>query len=262
LQELLAHRNAAIRKRAVLAAGRIGNEDSLPQVGKLLQDSDPGVCAMAAFAIGEIESINAAPLLVEVIKNTAERGELRRRALEELGKIAAALPAEEQARQRDLGAVIREALEAEAKQPSSQLNVLLGITAALRSRPADAGATLAKFLSSPDGRIRSDAANALARLRLKDGNDLLRKLAYEDPDPNVRANAARVLGVTEDKASFDVILGRATSDPDSRVRVSSIRALAPLKDPRAVEPLLKRYSMDQNERLEIATTLGRLVPQK
>jgi cyclophilin family peptidyl-prolyl cis-trans isomerase/HEAT repeat protein len=263
LQELLAHRNAAIRKRAVLAAGRIGNEDSLPQVGKLLQDdSDPGVRAMAAFAIGEIESINAAPLLVEVIKNTAERGELRGRALEALGKIAAALPAEQQARQRDLGAVIREALEAEAKQPTSQLNVLLGITAALRSRPADAGATLAKFLSSPDGRIRSDAANALARLRLKDGNDLLRKLTYEDPDPNVRANAARVLGVTEDKASFDVILGRATSDPDSRVRVSSIRALAPLKDPRAVEPLLKRYSMDQNERLEIATTLGRLLPQK
>ena len=263
LLELLAHRNAAIRKRALLAAGRIGNEDSLPQVGKLLQDDpDPQVRAMAAFAIGEIESINAAHLLVEIIKNNTERGELRGRALEAIGKIVAALPTEQQARQRDLSAVVREALEAEAKQPSSQLNVLLGLTAALRSRPPDAGPTIARFLSSPDARIRSDAANALARLRLKDGNELLRKLAYEDPDPNVRANAARVLGATEDKASFDVILGRATSDPDSRVRVSSIRALATLKDPRAVEPLMKRYSMDQNERLEIATTLGRLLPPK
>ena len=45
------HRDAAIRKRALLAAGRIGNEDSLPQLGKLLQDDpDPGVRAMAAFA--------------------------------------------------------------------------------------------------------------------------------------------------------------------------------------------------------------------
>ena len=263
LQELLAHRSAAIRKRALLAAGRIGNEDSLPQVSKLLQDdADPAVRAMAAFAIGEIESINAAHLLVEIIKNNNERGELRGRALEALGKIAAALPAEQQSRQREIGAVIREALEVEAKQPSSQLNVLLGLTAALRSRPADVGPTLAKFLSSPDGRVRSDAANALARLRLKDGNDILRKLAYEDPDPNVRANAARVLGATEDKASYDVILGRATSDPDSRVRVSSIRALAALKDPRAAEALMKRYSLDQNERLEIATTLGRLFPQK
>src|SRR5688572_7579726 len=52
LRELLAHRDAAIRKRALLAAGRIGNEDSLPQLGKPLQDdSDPGVRAMAAFAI-------------------------------------------------------------------------------------------------------------------------------------------------------------------------------------------------------------------
>jgi cyclophilin family peptidyl-prolyl cis-trans isomerase/HEAT repeat protein len=264
LQELLAHRNAAIRKRALLAAGRIGNEDSLPALGKLLQDdTDPEVRVMAAFAIGEVESINAAHLLVEIVKANTERGELRARALEALGKIAAALPAEQQGRQKDLGAVIREALEVEAKQSAAnQLNILLGLTAALRSRATDAGPIIAKFLSSPDGRIRSDAANALARLRLKDGNDQLRNLLYEDPDPNVRANAARVLGVTEDTASFDVILGRATFDPDSRVRVSSIRALASLKDPRAVEPLMKRYSMDQNELLEIATTLGRLLPQK
>ncbi|MCA1578616.1 MAG: peptidylprolyl isomerase [Acidobacteria bacterium] len=263
LSELLAHRNAAIRKRALLAAGRIGNEDRLPQISKLLQDdADPEVRAMAAFAIGEVESINAAHLLVEIIKANKERGELRARALEALGKIAAALPTEQQARQRDLGAVIREALEVEAKQPTNQLNILFGLTAALRARAADAGPAIAKFLSSPDGRIRSDAGNALARLRLKDGNDLLRKLAYEDPDPNVRANAARVLGATEDTASFDVILGRATSDPDSRVRISSIRALATLKDSRAAEALLKRYSTDQNERLEIATTLGRLLSQK
>jgi len=266
LRDLLAHRNAAIRKRAALAAGRIGNEDSLPALGKLIHDdTDPDVRAMAAFAIGEVESINAAHLLVEIVKANRERGELRARALEAIGKIAAALPAEQQARQTDLGTVVREALEVEAAQPANQQNqltTLLGLTAALRCRATTAGPTIAKFLSSPDGRVRSDAANVLARLRLKDGNDLLRKLAYEDPDPNVRANAARVLGITEDKASFDVILGRATSDPDSRVRVSSIRALASLKDARAVEPLLKRSSIEQNELLEIATTLGRLLPQK
>ena len=263
LHDLLSHRNPAIRKRAALAAGRIGNEDSVaPLISLMKEDADADVRAMAAFAVGEVESLAGADALVEVVKNSNERGELRARALEALGKIAAALPAEQQTRQRELGAVIRDALEVESTQSANRLTVLLGLTAALRSRPANAGPTIAKFLSSPDARVRSDAANALARLRLKDGNDQLRKLLTTDPDPNVRANAVRVLGATEDKASFDAILARATGDPDSRVRVSAIRALAALKDPRAAEPLLKRTVPDTNELLEIATTLGRLLPQK
>ena len=273
LLELFAITNPAVRLRAALAAGRIGDEASVAPLIKLLKEDDnAGVRAMAAFALGEVESITGADALVEIVKHGKERGELRARALEALGKIAAVLPADQQNRQRQLGAVIREALEVESKQSSDRLIVLLGLTAALRSKPTDAGPTIAKFLSSPDSRIRSDAANALARLRLKDGNEQLRKLLTSDADPNVRANAARVLGATEDKASFDAILERATGDPDSRVRVSAIRALAALKDPRATEPLLKRAelltprnlppnSVEINEALEIATALGRVIPQ-
>jgi HEAT repeat protein len=271
LRGLLSDRNAAIRKRAVLAAGRIGDEGSVAELAKLLKDSDAGVRAMAAFALGEVESPAAADALIAIVKDENERGELRARALEALGKIAGALPTEQEPRQRELGAVIRQALEFEANQSNNRLTVLLGLTAALRARPADAGPTLAKFISSADSRIRSDAANALARLRLKDGNEQLRKLLTTDADPNVRANAARVLGATEDKASFDAILKLATSDPDSRVRVSAIRALAPLKDPRAAETLLKLppvrdtpelLELAPNELLEIATTLGRLLALK
>lgn len=262
LAALLSHRDAAVRKRAALAAGRIGNEASVPALSELIKDTDASVRAMAAFALGEVESLAAADALVAIVKSNKERGEVRARALEALGKIAGALPAEQQARQRELGAVIREALEVESTQSGNQLTILLGLTAALRSRPADAGPTLAKFLSSTDARIRSDAGNALARLRLKDGNDQLRKLLTTDPDPNVRANAARVLGATEDKESFEALLARAKDDPDSRVRVSSIRALATLRDPRAAEPLYKRSIADTNEVLEIATTLGRVLAQK
>lgn len=199
LRALFSNRNTAIRKRAALAAGRIGNEDSVPSLTTLMKnDADPNVRAMAAFALGEVESVSAAEALIEVVKNDKEQGELRARALEALGKIAAALPQEQQARQRELGAVIRDALEVEATRSGNQLTVLLGVTAALRSRPANAGPTLAKFLNSPDARVRSDAANALARLRLKDGNEQLRRLVDTDRDPNVRANAARVLGITEE----------------------------------------------------------------
>ena len=261
LRGLLSNRSAAIRKRAALAAGRIGNEDSVPALTALLKDADPSVRAMAAFALGEVESAAAAEVLIAVVKNNDERGELRARALEALGKIAAALPQEQQAGQRVLGAVIRDALEVEYTRSGNQLTILLGITAALRSRPADVGPTLAKFLNSPDSRVRSDAANALARLRLKDGNERLRNLVDTDRDPNVRANAARVLGVTEDKESFQLLLSRATSDSDERVRVSGIRAVATLKNPNAADLLLKHVTTNRNEILEIATTVGRLIPQ-
>ena len=152
------------------------------QIGALTnlleKDADPGVRAMAAFAIGEIESEAGANALLSSLKNKSGLVELRARTIEALGKIAAALPREKEARQRELGAAILETLKAEPGQSAANTSlVLLGVTAVLRSRPADAGPTLAKFLTSSNSRVRADVANALARLRLKDGNDQLRKTA-------------------------------------------------------------------------------------
>src|ERR1041385_4936155 len=207
LRNLLSSPNPSIRKRAALAAGRIGNDDAVSALTPLLErDADVSVRAMAAFALGEIESETAANALVAVLKNTTTPADVGARAVEALGKIAAALPREQEPRQRELGAAILEALNS-----TDQSTILLGLTAALRSRPANAGPAIARFLTHPNPRIRADAANALARLRLKDGNDQLRKLV-SDLDPIVRANAARVLGVTEDKQSFEAIVSRATQD--------------------------------------------------
>jgi cyclophilin family peptidyl-prolyl cis-trans isomerase/HEAT repeat protein len=270
LKQLLASPIAAIRKRAALAAGRIGNEDSVSALAGLLKDADVDVRAMAAFAIGEVEAASGADPLLAILKDEKEPPIVRARAIEALGKIAGAMPREQEARRLALGAAIIEALKHET---SDRLTAILGLTSALRSRPANAGPTIAKFLSHPDARVRADAGNTLARLRLNDGNDQLRKLLNTDTDPIVRANAARVLGATEDKASFDSLLKHATDDSDSRVRVSAIRALALLKDARAAEKLVLRglsltftklaeKPTELNEILEIATTLGRLLPQK
>jgi HEAT repeat protein len=202
LHKLFPSPNALIRKRAALAAGRIGNEDSLAALTELLEkDADKSVRSMAAFAIGEVESEKGANALAAVLKDGKSSVELKARAVEALGKIAGALPREQEARQKELGAIVLETLNAApAVRPTGdQSLILFGLTAALRSRPANAGPTIAKFLTSANSRVRADAANALARLRLKDGNEQLRKLVASDPDPIVRANAARVLGVTEDK---------------------------------------------------------------
>jgi cyclophilin family peptidyl-prolyl cis-trans isomerase/HEAT repeat protein len=272
LKQLLSNSNAAIRKRAALAAGRIGDENSVSALAGLLQDADTDVRAMAAFAIGEVEAANGADPLLAVLKNTNEAVIVRARALEGLGKIAGALPREQEARRLELGVTIVEVLKTDAAF-SDRLMATLGLTAALRARPANAGPAIAKFLGHADARVRSDAGNTLARLRLNDGNEQLRKLLTTDADPIVRANAARVLGITEDKASFDSLLKLAVDDPDSRVRVSAIRSLALLKDVRAADPLLTRgialthrhlpkNAPETNEVIEIATTLGRLLALK
>jgi cyclophilin family peptidyl-prolyl cis-trans isomerase/HEAT repeat protein len=268
LIQLLANQSPVVRKRAALAAGRIGDEGAVRSLTYVLErDTDTSVRAMAAFALGEIEAESGANPLITVLKNTNAPVEIRARAIEALGKIAAALPREQEARQRELGSAILDALKYELIRPVRGLPdtsvSLLGLTAALRSRPPDAGPTIAKFLDNPNSRVRADAANALARLRLKDGLEQLRKLA-SNIDPIVRANALRVLGIAEDKPSYETLLAHAVDDRDSRVRVNAIRALAALKDPRAAGPLLKRgQSISQlNEVLEIATTLGRLLAQK
>jgi cyclophilin family peptidyl-prolyl cis-trans isomerase/HEAT repeat protein len=273
LKELLGNNNAAVRSRAALAAGRIGDEDAVRSLADLLaKESNQNVLESAVFAMGELESLNAADPLVAVLKESSEPASLRARAVEALGKIAGSLGDDQNQRRQDLNAVILDVLKAEASRGANgdKEIILLGLTAALRSRVANAGPTIAGFLAHSNPRVRADAANALARLRLKDGATKLQQLLANDQDPIVRANAARALGAAESKEAFDALLDRSDNDADSRVRVSAIRALANLKDPRATESLLKRgkslSSVDlqkkpteTNEVLEIVTTLGRLL---
>ncbi|CAN5249533.1 hypothetical protein BH18ACI2_BH18ACI2_17640 [soil metagenome] len=284
LGALLNDRDARVRERAALAAGRIGDERAVAPLVKLLEaDADESVRASAAFAIGEIESGQGADALLAALSRKADGTDaqsvkVRARAIEALGKIAAALPKAEEARARSIGETLVATLNAEARRrpvPDRDI-ILLGLTAVLRVRPANVGPAVAQFLGFFDSRIRADAANTLARLRLKDGVDALRRLLVSDMDAVVRANAARALGAAEDKAAFEALLDRSVKDTDERVRVSSIRALAALKDTRATGPLLKRGStllgayraaqgtntsarpVQLNELLEIATALGRI----
>src|SRR2546428_12931032 len=290
LGALLADQDAMVRRRAALAAGRIGDERAVPLLADMvLRDRDADVSQMAAFALGEIESPGGGYALTSVLKNTSAPG--RARAVEALGKITAALannapaPTGQSAATKtedDRLDIFRAAIldvlrfEADRRSAPDRLPILLGLTAALRANPEADGKLIAQFLSFSDPRIRADALNTLSRLKFKDGNAQLRKLLIQDPDPIVRANAARVLGATEDKAAFDALLDRALKDADSRARVSAVRALGALKDGRAGKPLLARgeslYSTVRalrlkhvnrpaqiTEILEIATALGRVL---
>ena len=294
LKKLLADSDAGVRKRAALAAGRIGNENAVPVLVEMLRnDRDNDVRQMAAFAVGEIESPGGAYALVEALKKLGQENEnVRARAIEALGKIVAATitappstDAATKAIDEDRFDILRAAIvgalrfENERRSRPDRLTILCALTAVLRTKPDGVGKLVTEFLDYSDGRIVADALNTLARLRLKDGNDKARELLAKHEDPIVRANAARLLGATEDKAAFDVLLDRALHDSDLRVRASAIRALGSLKDERAVTSLLTRGTLllavangkhvgrsgerpgEVNELLEIATTIGLLLKE-
>lgn len=281
LGALLFEKDARVRQRAALAAGRIGDERAVPSLLQLLtSDREQGVRAMAAFALGEAESAAAADGLLSVLRRENEAPRVRARAVEAIGKIAAALPKSEEARAHTLGEAILNTLSSEAarKPAPERAVVLLGLTAALRARPANAAQVVARFLAHADARVRADAANTLARLRAKESVAPLRAL-LGDADPIVRANAARALGAAEDQSAFELLLARSDGDADERVRVSAIRALGSLKKAEAAVPLLDHSARlmasyraaraggllvpaETNELLEIATVLGRLLANK
>ncbi len=247
LQSLLADADPRIRRRAALAAGRIGNDRAVPILAEMLfNDLDNGVRDLVAFALGEIEAPGGAYSLVTVLQNP--EAPARARAIEALGKVTAAMmaalppkrenePDDDRLDQCKAAIVTALRYELQRKPQRDRLTVLLGLTAVLRIRPDGVGSLVTKFLDDPDPAIIATALNTMARLRLKDGNERVRQLLGHN-DPMVRANAARVIGAAEHKEAFDAVLDRALHDNDLRVRVSAIRTLANLKDQRAVAPLL------------------------
>lgn len=283
LKDLLKDKDPAVRSRAALAAGRIGDEKAVNDLIPLLADSSPSVAANAAFGIGEIESIKGADAILKVLNDPKTPNAVRARSVEAAGKIAAANAKDESSKL--LNEAILKTLDDENRRGVKQARttVLLGLTAAARAssndpkrkRPDDTDFITAEYLKSKDARTRTDAANTLVRLRASVANVKLRTILATDKDAVARANAARVLGAAQDRQAVDLLLKSAADDLDLRVRVSAIRALGSLKDPKAADNLLERgdklltnyreskfaHPVEKNELIEIAAVLGRLIPE-
>jgi cyclophilin family peptidyl-prolyl cis-trans isomerase/HEAT repeat protein len=271
LETLIDSKSNDVKIRAILAAGRIGDERAVSQLLLALKSSDEKVKQMAAFALGEIESITAAEGILEAL--SVEKS-VDFRAIEAAGKIVAANPKHEKSKL--LGEAILDELEFEEKRRSmpNNENIMYGLTAVLRAKPDESDFVVAKFLTYSDAGIRANAMNTLARLRVNkpEINATLRAILLSDDDAVCRANACRILGSSVDAPSVSMLLEAALNDDDSRVRVSAIRALGNFKDTRETkdlkvadaliahgEMLLKSFKINKSELLEIATTLGRLL---
>ncbi|HKQ06240.1 MAG TPA: peptidylprolyl isomerase [Blastocatellia bacterium] len=288
LLEILQLPHGGARRRALLAMARIGYPSALGALVDVLnadrsaENRDPELRALAAFALGEIESQHAASYLVQHIDPAVESSVLvRARCAEALGKIASSKMAA--AALGDYGVKgIAEQLVALLPSPEKpfasedhKLLVELTLTALLRLRQPTTVEAISTQLHSPDPDIRWQAANALARIR--DGiqpavTHLLPLL--DDTNPLVRANAARALGVAKAAPATDGLIKRL-ADTDARVVAAAINALGAIADAKAVDPLVasgnaqladyRAFDRDksgvppqQNLLLLIATALGNI----
>src|SRR5262249_55621449 len=160
LREMLASDDANIRRRAALAMGRIGDASAVtPLVESLKTEIDQDVRQMTGFAIGEIESPEPIDALIVILNNAKEQAPGRARAIEALGKIGAVLlsnqptpPTGQRAPDDQRLVKIRTAIlnalkvEADRRLMSDRLTVLLGLTAVVRTRPADPAGVILRFL--------------------------------------------------------------------------------------------------------------------
>jgi cyclophilin family peptidyl-prolyl cis-trans isomerase/HEAT repeat protein len=233
LDGLLRHREPGIRRRAALAAGRIGESSLVPTLLDLMNDPEVEVRQMATFALGLVGDAAAVDRLVAALGDSQPI--VRGRAAEALGRIGGARAADEvaafvmRATPRAEGTVtVRGDDPGSPDDPWVELRLGLLALAELESRPAGRKALLA------GGRPRFDwwVATWVA-MRLEDPalGPVLAAAARSDDGHN-RALAARGLGALEAAVAFDVLASLAR-DEDENVAFEALRSLGRLGDQRA-----------------------------
>jgi cyclophilin family peptidyl-prolyl cis-trans isomerase/HEAT repeat protein len=232
LEAFLRDPDRGVRRRAALAAGRVGDPSLVPALVDLMNDGEVEIRRVAAFALGLAGDRRAVERLLAALgdSDTVVRG----RAAEALGRIGDARAA------TAIAALVVEALPKTIDRMSvrgddpgnpadtwAEQRLALFALARLRDSAAAAHALLA------GDRPRFDwwAATWVA-MRLE--SPALRPVllaACESTDPFSRALAARGLGATKDASAADALL-RLARDPEETVAVHAIRALAAIGEPR------------------------------
>ena len=233
LERYVRDADRGIRRRAALAAGRVGDRSLTPALVDLMNDGEPLVRQMAAFALGLAGDPLAVERLVAALKDSDPT--TRARAAEALGRIGDPRAAQ------SLADMVRAALPPNAPvvtvrgdDPGSVqdpwFEPRLGLFALARLERDTAAA---EGLMLAGGRSRFDwwAATWVAMRLGKPAFEPVLTAALESSDPLSRAFGARGLGALKHKAAV-LALVRLTSDKSPFVALSAVRALARIGDPR------------------------------
>ncbi len=200
--EFAAHPDPAVRARAALALGRIGDPRSDPLIQALLEDEDSGVRGEAAFAAG----LAGDPALEPALRRRLDDDDpqVRGLAVQALLRLG---PGDQ-----GPGPLADLLLERVGDEPGDELQMLLGnawrldgdhglddLLVGWAAKPADAG-----------GRQRLAAIYSLARSGEPAAAPLFIRL-LDDEDPAVRALAARGLGAAGARGVDPAVAGAAVA---------------------------------------------------
>ena len=278
LIRLLSDSEARVRRRAALAAGRVGLPAAVEPLTRLLTDEEFEVRQMAAFALGLLADASARPMLLKALDDSEPI--VQGRAAEALGSIGDRTDADA------ISAMVRRhvAAGAIAKIEPDDLSypldppveaARLGLYALTKLRAYDALAaavldpqgqpvsrwwpvayalqrvgdpraapTLLTLLGTPGRYTASFAARGLASTKATQASGPLREIVTERRrDPAVVIQAIRGLAAIADQPSVPaltkMVTDRAITGP---LRQEAMTALATLIDGRGVDLLLELVS--------------------
>jgi cyclophilin family peptidyl-prolyl cis-trans isomerase/HEAT repeat protein len=262
IAQLLADPDRGIRRRAALAAGRIGHPAAVTPLLPLLADPEVEVRQMTAFALGLVADRSAVDGLLGALRDPEPV--VRARAAEALGQIGDARAAPAVAAlvlaslPRDAVITVRGDDPGSAADP--WLEARLGLFALVRLKDVRAAETA--LLRGGVPRFDWWAATWTAmRMEAPSLAPVLRA-AVRSSDPLSRAWAARGLGALKDPSHADAVLP-LLRDRDEGVVVNALRAAALLGDPRAVPAVAGHLgSSSAALRVEALRALAALPPDR
>jgi peptidylprolyl isomerase len=242
LSRIIKSSHPEVRRRAVLAIGRIADPAGAALLDAARADKDVDVAATAMFSAGQLKVPATIPWLEEAMSSPASPPAVAREAAIALGKFQA--PEARAALARYLGSV--------AQRPRSAPVVGEALLSIGRFNVREDLKPIVRWASSPDPEVRWRAAWALFRPRDPAAAPHLFRLTNDQSAdvrfwavrgltppaaPQTAGGAAPPAGVTADvdpagfdRAGFSERLRRAVKDPDRRVRTEALRALAQFDD--------------------------------
>lgn len=223
----LQHEDPAVRRRAVLAAGRIGDPLVVPRLTQRLKDPEAEVRRATAFALGVMGSGEGAPALMAALDDpdAATRG----RAAEALGRTgqSSAGPAIARAFRKALppsiGAPLRIRGDDPGRADDPWIELRLHLVALARLK--DPGSLAAAVLGADATPLVDWWVSVWAAMRVADPRltpILLAGTGAEDA--YIRSLAARGLGALKDPSHLGVVR-RLVDDADPGVVVQALRAV-------------------------------------
>jgi cyclophilin family peptidyl-prolyl cis-trans isomerase/HEAT repeat protein len=228
IQAFLQHEDPAVRRRAALAAGRIGDRLVLPELSSRLRDTEVEVRRATAFSLGLIGASESTAILLAAL---ADPDPLTRgRSSEALSRIpgSSAGAAIAEAFRKALPSGSSSTLRIRGDDPGSEtdpwVELRLHLIALARLKDAKAFKSAA---FGPDAAPLVDWWAAVwAAMRIADAEVApILSAGTGAEDPYIRSLAVRGLGALKSPAHLPLIL-RAAADRDPGVARQALRALA------------------------------------